>query len=258
MNVHPYDPADEIEEREPFALNNLSGYGLKQELVTRALNHKSTEPLYASARARALLPPLYAGEVAFDTLHNECSAFAGLVAPHLGEALEPLHLSLTSDGTLLTGVMADLRAGRHVRWRCAGIKGKDRLALWVEHLVLNILQPVGYPRESLLICKDVSLTLPPLADAASHLADLIALYREGLCRPLHFFPQTSWLYLAQGRDAAESRWNGSDHAPAPAESSQPACSLCYGDSDVLDEEFMLLANRVYGPMNTIVIEEKLK
>lgn len=258
MHVHPYNPADEIDEREPFALDSLSGYGLKQDLVSRSLNHESTESLYASARARALLPPLYAGEIAFNSLHNESSAFAALVAPHLGSTLEPLTLSLNVEGTLLTGVMSDLRQGRHVRWRCAGIKGKDRLALWVEHLVLNTLLPVGYPRESLLVCKDASLTLPPVANAATLLADLIALYREGLCRPLHFFPQTSWLYLAQGLDAAESRWNGGDYAPSPAESSQPACSLCYGDSDVLDDEFMQLATRVYGPMNAIAIEEKLK
>jgi exodeoxyribonuclease V gamma subunit len=258
MNVYPYNPADEIDEREPFALDNLSGYGLKQDLVINALNHEDPLALYAPSLAKFLLPPLHAGQIAFSTLQKESSAFAGLVAPHLDETLEPLHISLDVDGTLLCGVMTDLQKGRHVRWRCAGIKGKDRLALWIEHLILNTLRPDGYPCESLLVCKDVALSLPPVPDAAALLADVISLYREGLCRPLHFFPQSSWLYLDKNMDTAESRWSGSDHIPSPAESTQPAFSLCFNNQDVLDEEFTRLAERIYGPLRAIAIEEKMK
>jgi exodeoxyribonuclease V gamma subunit len=258
LNVLPYDPADEIDEREPFALDSLAGYGLKQDLVAKSLRHEDTDTLYASARARSLLPPLHSGQIAFCSLREECVAFAGLVEPHLGAALEPLSVELAINGTLLTGVIGEPRQDRHVRWRCAGMKGKDRLALWVEHLILNTLQADGYPRESLLICKDLTLCLPPIDNAADLLADLIDLYREGLCRPLHFFPQTSWLYLAQGMDAAENRWRGSDYSPSPAESAQPSFSLCFHDQDVLDEEFVRLAERVYGPLQAIAIEEKLK
>jgi exodeoxyribonuclease V gamma subunit len=138
------------------------------------------------------------------------------------------------------------------------MKAKDRLALWLEHLILNTRQADGYPRESMLICRDLTLSLPPLDNAAELLADLIELYREGLCRPLHFFPQSSWLYLAQGLDAAEGRWNGTDHSPAPAESAHPAFSLCFSDQDVLDEAFTRLAERVYGPLRALAIEEKVK
>jgi exodeoxyribonuclease V gamma subunit len=258
LNVVPYDPADELDEREPFALDNLSGYGLRQELVAGALRHEDPASLYAPARARSILPPLGSGKIAFNTLREESAAFAGLVSPHLGAAIDPLPLSLEINGTLLTGVMEDLRTERHVRWRCAGMKAKDRLALWVEHLILNTRPADGYPRESLLICKDLTLNLPPLDNAAELLADLIELYREGLCRPLHFFPQSSWLYLASAMDAAEGRWNGTDHSPAPAESAHPAFSLCFSDQDVLDDAFIQLAERVYSPLRAVAIEEKVK
>jgi exodeoxyribonuclease V gamma subunit len=136
------------------------------------------------------------------------------------------------------------------------MKGKDRLSLWCEHLVLNTLKPAGYPRESLLICKDLSLTLPPLENAPELLADLVGLYREGLCRPLHFFPQASWLYLKEGMTKAVDRWNGSDYSLSPAESSNPSLELCFRGGDVLDEEFTQLAARVYGPLNAIAVEKK--
>ena len=256
MNVHPYDPADELEEREPFALDGLGGYSLKQELTAKLLNNGACEGLYASARARGLLPPMHAGRLAFEAALAECSAFAGLVSAHLGNRLEPLPIEHHIQGTLLGGVLKDIHQERHLRWRCAHMKGKDRLSLWCEHLILNTLKPVGYPRESLLICSDQSLTLPPLDHAQDLLADLVDLYREGLCRPLHFFPQSSWLYLKEGVATAGERWQGTDHSPSPAESSDPSLALCFAGQNVLDDEFARLAERIYGPLLAVAVVKK--
>jgi exodeoxyribonuclease V gamma subunit len=256
MNVHPHDPADELEEREPFALDGLCGYSLKQELTTKLLNNENLDGLYASARARGLLPPMQAGKVAFDAALSECSAFARLVSPHLGQRLEPLPIAHQVQGTLLGGGVKDIHQGNHLRWRCAHMKGKDRLSLWCEHLILNTLKPAGYPRESLLVCTDLTLTLPPLEKAPELLADLVDLYRDGLCRPLHFFPQASWLYLKEGLTKAGDRWNGTDHSPSPAESSDPSLALCFSGQNVLDEEFTELAERVYGPLQAVAVEKK--
>jgi len=256
MNLRPYDPADELEEQEPFALDGLGGYSLRQELTARLLNNESCDSLYASARARGLLPPMQAGRIAFEAALAECSAFAGHVSAHLGENLEPLPIALQLQGTLLGGVLKDIHQGRHLRWRCAAMKGRDRLALWCEHLILNTIRPAGYPRESLLICKDMTLALPPLDSAPELLADLVDLYREGLCRPLHFFPQASWLYLSEGMTKARERWTGCDYSLSPAESSDPSLALCFGGGDMLDEEFTTLAARVYGPLLAIAVEKK--
>jgi exodeoxyribonuclease V gamma subunit len=256
MNVRPYDPADELEEQEPFVLDGLGGYSLKQELTAKLLNNEACDGLYASTRARGVLPPLLAGNVAFDATLAECSAFARMVTGHLGDLLEPLPFSYQVQGTLLDGVLKNIHQGRHVCWRCATMKGKDRLALWCDHLVLNTLQPAGYPCESRLVCKDLTLTLPPLDNAPELLADLVELYREGLCRPLHLFPQSSWLYLTEGITKAEERWNGTDHSPSSAESSDPSFTLCFADQNVLDDEFSQLARRVYGPLRDVAVEVK--
>lgn len=256
MDVHPYDPADELEEQEPFALDGLGGYSLKQELTAKLLNNDACGGLYASARAGGVLPPLLAGKVAFEAALSECSVFARRVSPHLGDLLEPLPITHNIQGTLLGGVLKDIRQGRHVRWRCAHMKGKDRLTLWCEHLILNTLMPAGYPRESLLVCTDLTLTLPPLENAPELLADLLGLYRDGLCRPLHFFPQASWLYQAEGIAKAEERWNGTDYSLSPAESSDPSCTLCFAGQSVLDDEFTELAERVYGPLQAAAVEVK--
>jgi len=256
MNLRPYDPAEEIEEQEPFALKGLDGYSLKQELTTKILNNELLDGQYEAARARGMLPPLLAGRIAFDALLTECRAFASHVAGQQGAMLESLTFELPVQDTLLGGMLKDLHLGRHLRWRCSRMKGKDRLSLWCEHLLLNSIAPAGYPRESMLICTDLTLTLPALDNAAELLADLLALYREGLCRPLHFFPQSSFLYLTAGISKAEDQWNGTGYPQTGAESSDPSFALCFGGQDVLDDEFRGLAHRIYDPLQAISIETK--
>ena len=65
-----------------------------------------------------------------------------------------------------------------------------------------------------------------------------------------------WLFLKEGMAKAADRWSGSDYSPSPAESSEPSLALCFAGTDALDEEFAVLAARVYGPMNAIAIEKK--
>jgi exodeoxyribonuclease V gamma subunit len=256
LKVSPHDPADEIEEREPFALDSLSRYYLRQELTGRLLNDETCDSLYESIRARGTLPPLAAGRIAFQAALEECGEFAALVSPQLGQTLEPLPFSIGLHGVQLSGLLKDLRQGLNLRWRCADMKARDRLTLWCEHLVLNALAADGYPRRSRLVCRDLTLELPPLDNARELLADLLELHRLGMCRPLHFFPQTSWLYLAKGMPAAEGRWYGSDHSPSPAESSEASFAFCFCGLQVLDEEFTCLAHRVYDPLRTIANETK--
>jgi exodeoxyribonuclease V gamma subunit len=256
MNISPYDPAEELEEQEPFALDGLKGYSLKQELTERLLSERACDDLYLSARAKGLLPPLHAGKAAFEAVLSKCSAFAHIISSHRGVPLEPLQVAHPIGGTFLNGVLGDIRADRHVRWRCAGMKGKDLLTLWCEHLVLNALKPDGYPRESMLICMDRTITLPSLDHADDLLEDLVELYRDGMCRPLHFFPQSSWLFVTGGMGKAADRWSGADHSPSPAESSDPSMALCFAGQHILDNEFITLAERIYGPPKLVAVEKK--
>ena len=258
MGIRPHRPGDEVEEREPFALDSLKAYGLRQELVKQTLAGTEMDGCYQTARAKALLPPLAAGQVAFENTLLESRGFAQSLAPYLEDALEPLAISFKHDGMMLNGMLEGIRANRHVQWRCAGMKAKDRLGLWLDHLILNTMKPAGYPSCSLLVCNDLTLALAPLDNAAEILGQLLELYREGLRRPLPFFPQVSWLFLNQGMEKAQGRWNGSDHAPSPPEASEPACSLCFGDQDPLDTEFEELSRMVFEPLLAASTEEKLK
>jgi exodeoxyribonuclease V gamma subunit len=257
LGIRPFNPAEEVEEREPFNLDGLTAYGLKQDLVHRLLSGKDTADCYETTRARSLLPPLGAGQAAFREALDESREFAGMVTPFLNAEQEPLTVAFEHNGMTLGGTLNGVRTGKHLAWRCAAMKAKDRLTLWVEHLILNALAPTGYPRQSLLVCKDLSLSLAPLDNAAALLGDLLDLYREGLTRPLPFFPQVSWLYLTEGMEKAEARWSGDDHSHAPAESAEPSFSICFDDTNPLDQEFKELSRRVFDPLRLVAVEEKV-
>lgn len=248
LMVFPHGIADELEEREPFGLDTLAAYSVRQELTARLLAGEPCDDLYPAFAARGMLPPLTAGQAAYDAALAESTAFARRITPEQGDILPPLSFRLPLGETLLTGTLRDVTAGRHLRWRCANQKGTDLLPVWCEHLVLNAVGAAGYPCESLLICKDTTTALPPLDNAPELLAGLIDLYHEGLRRPVHFFPHSSWIYLEKGLGAAEGRWLGTDFSQAPAEASDPANDLCFNGITPLDDEFRELAVRVFAPL----------
>lgn len=258
MGIRQRRSDDNVEEREPFALDSLTSYGIRQDLVKKILSGGKLEGCYHTARAKALLPPLTAGRIFFEKTLTESREFAHHIEQFLVDELERLAVGFSHDGMTLGGVMSGIRSVRHIDWRCASMKAKDRLGLWVDHLILNAMAPTGYPRDSLLVCKDLTLALAPLDNAAQILGYLLELYREGLRRPMPFFPQVSWLYLTDGIEKAQGRWNGSDHAPAPPESADPACSLCFGDQNPLDTEFEKLSQKVFEPLLAVATEEKVK
>jgi exodeoxyribonuclease V gamma subunit len=257
LGIRPHSPDEEVDEREPFGLDSLTAYGLRQELVQRILSGADADSAFEATRARALLPPLAAGRIAFSQIMDESRGFAGQVAPLLEDELEPLPVTFGHDRMTLGGVLSGIRAGRHLRWRSASMKAGDRLSLWVEHLLLNSMAVPAYPRESLLICNDVTMSLSPIPNAAGILGDLLELYREGLRQPLPFFPRVSWLFVTEGMEKAEGRWHGSDHAPIPAESAEPAYATCFGDTMPLDREFEALSRRVFEPLLAVAVEEKV-
>lgn len=254
LAVRPVRPGSEAEEREAFNLDGLTGFNLKQEMVAHLLEGDDCRGLYAAARATFRLPPLAAGQIAFDKALGEARTFSERLVPQLADPLEPLLLSLDLGAFRLSGTLTGIRRERLLRYRCARLRARDRLTLWIEHLALCCAQPQGYPQESLLVCRNSALSLPPLADAARLLEELLEIYGDGLCRPLPFFPETSFDFLTKGMQEAERNWYGAPFGLTGPESSDPAFMLCFGRNEPLDDAFKQLAERIYGPLLNVVQE----
>ena len=129
----------------------------------------------------------------------------------------------------VAGEIRRLTAKGSLHFRCANIKPKDLLRLWVQHLVLNAAFPGGPYSSAVLVGSDQVFEAAPLAQAQEFLAGLLDLYWKGLTRPLKFFPQTAWAYTdavlkqESGRSRQEPmavarlKWEGHSFTGAPGE-----------------------------------------
>ncbi|HEY5975324.1 MAG TPA: exodeoxyribonuclease V subunit gamma, partial [Geobacteraceae bacterium] len=243
--------AEPLEGREPFSVEGLAAYQLKQELLELSLAGGDPATFLPVARARGLLPPARHGEMLFTGLAQEVGSFALQVRQEGGAApeLTPLEIDLVCGGVRLVGRLDRLVPDRLLRYRCAKLKGKDLWGIWLEHLVLNAVLAVGYPRRSCLVMQDRSISLAPVEDAAKHLERVLDRFRQGLCEPLHFFPESSLAYATKkGWDLVKARraWVGSDFSRG--EGDDPYLERCFRGGDPFAGDFALIAQELLTPL----------
>jgi len=257
----------EQDDNEPFELAGLDRYAMEQRLMESEIATGHMEDLYPALLASGCLPH---GTIGRNSLHGVSQKIRTFVRHHgdvlRSEHLPSLYLNLEVAGVRISGQLEGLRSRGLVHYRYSKIKAGDRLKLWISHLLLQVASgSEGTLRDSLILGKDESgkdssWIFTPVDNARGRLEELLSLYREGLRRPLSFFPETSWAYASRRHktsdpsaieeeaalDAARTVWEGSDFLPG--EGSNAYNHIIVGDSDPLDKEFQETARTVYGPL----------
>jgi exodeoxyribonuclease V gamma subunit len=213
--------------------------------------------LFEVFRAAGDLPHGRVGDYLFARLSAEVDEVAARVRDLLPPgAPEPVHFAHAIGGFHVTGRLSRLSVQGCVQMRYAGIKAKDFLAIWLQHLFLCLSAPGVPDRRSLLIGKDQAWAFGPVPGAEQILEALLDVYRHGLLEPLPFFPESSRAFFEKLADldgdaphalaAARSQWLGSDYAPG--ESENPYYRLCFGEREPLKDDFKRLAVAVFQPL----------
>ena len=259
---------DVLVEVESFAVGSLDGYAMRQELVEMSLKGNSLEAALELMKASGRLPLGEAGVICFRQLKAEVQAFLEQLRPHLGDGFaHSLRVDHLAGEFRVRGEINQLTAAGLLHFRCAGIKAKDRLRLWIEQVLLAAALPAGGQAQAVLVGRDEVLVFPPVKDAPAILTSLLGLYWQGLRQPLKFFPQTSLAYAeaalkaASGstRDvmsAARISWEGNSFNGIPGERDDACFDLCFRNTNPLDEEFQQIALAVFGPQLRSVEEAK--
>ena len=100
------------------------------------------------------------------------------------------------------------------------------------------------------------------------MGDLLELYWLGLASPLKFFPRASFAYMEKlgsrtsggaedpaALSAAKHEWEGDGYRSKP-ESADAHFALCFRDTDPIDADFAILAERIVGPILQHEFEEE--
>jgi exodeoxyribonuclease V gamma subunit len=246
-----------LEGREPFVLDGLERYGLYQRLLDWQLEDLDRDQAHRLARAEGLLPHGQVGVNLFEREWSGMRRFAARVRRLLGsEARDPVEIDHVVNELRLQGRLDRLTEAGLIGYRPATIKSKDRLRLWLRHLLLNLRRPDGVEPVSRWLGLDGEVQLSPVSDAESRLGELVRLYRRGLCEPLPLFERSSWAYaerLHAGKSsnealkAARTTWEGNDFSPGEFRQDAYLALAFRGREDPLDETFTALAEQFWEP-----------
>lgn len=230
-----------IESSEPFKLLALNRFQVRDQLMDLALAQHDPRELRDVLRASGALPHGLVGDRALDGLSIQVERVANRIRPLLPEErLAPETVDTTLGGLRLVGALSSLTHEGILDYGFDKPNGRDRLALWIRHLALNVVAPEGVERRSRRVSDRGIYGFRPVDDAAEQLTFLLDLYWQGLHRPLRLFPDKS-LECVRGRredvalEEVTAPWN--TYPQVAFRSTAPG-----------GEEFLDLARSVFGPL----------
>jgi exodeoxyribonuclease V gamma subunit len=258
LGLSLWEREDCLGEIEPFDLDHLERYRIKEELLADEL--ETGELLSREVfQARGILPAGTMGALHLRSMRLEVTKLAEVVRSHIaaGKKDEPIDVDLQLKTFRLGGKIHSLYGGQCVHFRTAKLNAKDHLRAWIEHLALCALTEGGKP-ETVLIGRDAVVTFGRVPSARAVLQTLCELFSEGLTLPLRFFPDSAMAFVEAERSRkgdplkkANDKWLG----PYPpkgekrrGEKDDVFIARCFNGPDSLDEHFAKLARLIFGPL----------
>jgi len=191
LDLHIIEIQKATEEREPFALEPLDRYSIKQEWLD-CLLHQKPFPL-KKLQAEGRWPQGNPGKIQFQHMQPAIQTFAEQIQQlKPGEAIPAQMLDFQFNGYRIVGKLDNLYSHGSLIYRLSALKGKDFMQAWLHHLLINQVTP----QLTYLISEDHTLCFKPATDN-SVLAQLLQLYIQGQSRPDAFFTEAAFFYLQQ-------------------------------------------------------------
>ena len=200
LQVNFRSEESDIPDTEPFTLEGLTRYQLNQQLLNTLIEQQEPDRMYRRYRAAGELPYGPFGEIAWQAQHQEMSALASRVIEYR-RAGQSMEIDLECDGVNITGWLPQVQENGLLRWRPSLLSVSQGMQLWLEHLVYCASGGKGESR--LLLRKEGEWCFPPLAvdEANAYLAQLVKGYRQGMCQPLLFLPESGGAWIKACYDA---------------------------------------------------------
>ena len=254
LGFHLAIDEESLESREPFALDGLEAWQLRQQVLAQRLAGDDLADIQPLIEATGVLPQGVVGEHALNEQVEKVEDFVDVLLPvYPASFLAPIHFELDFDAFTLVGQLEGVSSAGLFQYRLGKVKGGELLAVWCRHLVLNMLKPDGVACESRWITEDADVHLLPVDEPAALLLDLLNHYWIGCQQPLPLFAETSFAFakvsLNGGRgnpdNAMWASWLGGQFAMA--ESDDIYYQQLYKTAP-LDDDFKALAIAIYQPI----------
>ncbi len=202
-----------FEETEPFEVKGLDKYVLEQGLVERGAENRGLPATLPAVRAAGLLPHGRPGECFFQKTCRSIEDFLEVLRPYReGGSLAPLEVDLALGEFRVVGRIDGLYPQGLLHFRYAKVKPKDRLRLWIMHLLVNRIGFPGYPDQARLFGQDKVRCYPPVPDSEALLMELLEALLAGTPKARPFL-SAHFLGLRRGLMEKEKKGGGLENLP---------------------------------------------
>jgi exodeoxyribonuclease V gamma subunit len=287
LGVYFDDENPAPEDQEPFGLDSLAKWQVRERLVAAALDGPEgggdrdarMDETLDGLRRSGRFPLAAMGVTVAGALRSEVTDLLArrqrLTTLYPQQLDGSRRLAVAHDGIVVEGELGGLRAdangapclllirpgrlqtGKPAAWRCDAL-----VHPWVTHLLANA---AGLPLTTWLVGIDADLCLQPVAPevCAGHLQHLVRAWREGQRGPLPLACQTAFAWLdaeAAGKDpegVARRAYEGSDHYPGELQRS-PYHSRMYPSAAALFQAdgFREWAELLYRPLHRMLEQRR--
>ena len=255
---------DRSDDDEPFSLDNLDEYKIREMLLKAELDPAQLANLRGAGatnwlHAEGRLPLGATGAAIVSDLQLSVREFIGRLPPEYpGErfAFECVFPTVKLHGEL----KRLLPSGLFFVAAKKEPNAKDLIKAWVEHLVLCATATEhGRNCVTTYYALEKTVQFEPVTNAMEELESLLKVREDGMCAPLVFFTRSSKAFVKamnkgstqmQAMDAARNKWMPVESAfSGKPESEDPYNTLCFRHADPLElDDFKMLANSVFGPL----------
>ena len=242
--------------KESFGLEPLDDYKIQSALLDWGIKGNSLELFYTSFKSKGILPPGELGKRDFSKALRKVESLLGRLKPFIdGEKLNPLPVNIKLGEFHLHGTLDLIWPKYLVNYRCGNLKPKNRMAIWLSHLVLNCLAPTAYPQQSQLLGSDETTTYKPTKNCNEQLKTLLDYFWTGQHHPLPLLLESSYAFALEchkgkNRSAAikkaQEKW--SNYKDQGTDSQDLYYKLAFNEEAPFDERFESVSQEIFGPL----------
>ncbi|MFP3019171.1 MAG: exodeoxyribonuclease V subunit gamma [Arsenophonus sp.] len=184
----------QLQENEPFIVNNLQQYKFNEKLLNAIIYEESLEELLTTFLGTGGLPVKYFGKIYLERQIQDMQSLADKVKLNYQKYFNKLFIE-KFDNTCLIGELRNIQKSGIIRYRPAKLTINDGLSLWIEHLIFCLTIKTGksyyWGRDNTEWCFDSV----DKYQAKVYLQQLINGYQEGMKSPLPLFNKSGWNWL---------------------------------------------------------------
>jgi exodeoxyribonuclease V gamma subunit len=257
LGIYLDNPATLTDKREDFELNYLDKYLVGQNMLHSRLQGRHLEDHRPVQIAMGQLPHAMVGTFHYNEMSIDVEHFVSKIEPFTDSKIaEPLEAQIEIGDLRLQVRLPEIYERGLIQVRYANQRAQDIIRSWIYHLAFCEVPLKKRSPTSLLIFKNTAWQFNPVDRHRKFLADLLAVFKQGLEKPLHFFPNASLEYVQQEQlkgkskptalKMAQRKWLSTDFARG--ESDDPYYDICFKIYDPFDVSFQEIAKTVFKPL----------